>query len=68
VEICLTRLSDNKYWDGWNWNNTQIWLQATGTWSWYYNTNSVTWTTDTSYLVQSKATDGLSGNRWPFPS
>jgi hypothetical protein len=59
VEICIKRLSDNKYWTGSSWNVTKIWLLASGNWSWNYNTNSVTWTSGTDYLVQSRATDGF---------
>ncbi len=60
VEVSIKRLSDNRYWNGSGWLNINIWLLATGTNAWSYSTSSVIWTSNTYYLVQSRATDNRS--------
>jgi hypothetical protein len=57
-------LSYDKYWSGKAWQTGEAWLTVTGKESWYYTTASSIWTTDTYYVLTSKAMD-MVGNEEP---
>jgi hypothetical protein len=59
VEMILLRLSDNYYWSGTGWGSNKVWLRATGTTTWSYDTSTILWGSGERYLVQSRATDNL---------
>ena len=50
-------MSDDKYWSGKAWQTGEAWVAVMGAGSWYYNTASSIWTTDTYYRIYSKAMD-----------
>jgi len=54
VEISIQRTSDNHYFNGGFWRETQSWLTTTGTTSWSY---AYTPDADGTYVVVSRATD-----------
>jgi hypothetical protein len=57
VEISLKNLSDNNYWDGFQWQSVEFWLLATGTTNWFYSLKQNILTSGYQYLVHSRATD-----------
>jgi len=59
VEILLKRHSDGGFWNGSAWESDEVWLTAEGKSSWSFNAASVTWTTNTSYGVVSRAVDNF---------
>jgi uncharacterized membrane protein len=61
VHLSIKRTSDDMYWNGIMWIMTQFWLTATGSEIWYYDASNVKWSTDTQYVIQSRATD-IGGN------
>jgi hypothetical protein len=65
VELVLERLSDNLYWSGSDWSSTKIWLPASGTSSWSYDSSGIIWTSETQYLVRSRGTDNLNNIEVP---
>ncbi|MCK5559370.1 MAG: hypothetical protein KAJ51_02210, partial [Thermoplasmata archaeon] len=65
VEICIKRTRDNNYWSGEKWFRSQRWLLANGTSNWKYDVNSVLWTSNILYSVQSRATDNISNIELP---
>jgi sugar lactone lactonase YvrE len=65
IEICIKRTKDNMYWSGEKWSRSQSWLLANGTSNWKYDVNSVLWTSNTLYSVQSRATDNISNIELP---
>ena len=65
VELSIKILKDDKYWDGTAWISDETWLLAIGTTDWYYDTSTVTWSSDTQYLIQSKATDNATNIEIP---
>ncbi|WP_455392650.1 Kelch repeat-containing protein [[Eubacterium] cellulosolvens] len=67
VEVCIKRLNDNTYWYNLtkNWTYSQVWLTATGTSNWYYNSQYYVNFTSGLYLIQSRATDNYSNLEIP---
>jgi hypothetical protein len=65
VEVCIKYLTSNNYWSGSSWITSITWLTATGTASWSYNSASVTWSSNTKYLIRSRATDNKSNVETP---
>jgi hypothetical protein len=57
IKICIKRTNDQKYWDGISWSLTESWLLANGTKEWSYNSIKVIWTSNTEYIVRSRARD-----------
>lgn len=57
VNISINRKIDNYYWSGSGWVAIQTWLTAIGTYTWSYNSSSVTWTSGRQYNIRSQATD-----------
>jgi hypothetical protein len=56
VKIVIQRLSDNHYWNGTKWIDSEYWLAVNGTYSWSYDSD-VRWTTNHTYNVRSRAID-----------
>ncbi len=56
IEITIKRF-DNQYWNGSGWAPFIAWLPTTGTMDWVYDPSIVSWTSNTEYLIQSRATD-----------
>ncbi len=57
VEIVINRLIDDYYWAGVTWVSRKVWLLASGTTEWEYNSTGVKWTSGIRYKVQSRGTD-----------
>jgi len=60
VEISIIRVSDDYYWNGTEWSDTETWLNCIINQSadeWYFNSSSIDWTTDTWFSLGSRATD-----------
>jgi len=66
VEIIIRRLNDNSYWSGFKWTQEETWLTANGTVLWDYDSNKIIWSSNTQYLVISRAMD--SGNNLEIPN
>jgi hypothetical protein len=67
VEIRIKHLNDDIFWDGTNWNRAESWLPATGTNYWNYNVNKIPWSTDTYYVIHSRATDNIGNREVTYP-
>jgi len=65
VQICITQLNTQKYWDGKNWNGVEKWLSVTGTKIWEYNTTDVQWITDVYYNIRCRAIDNVTNQEIP---
>jgi len=65
VELQLERKSDGYAWDGSTWSATGVWLVASGTTTWTYDTTVISWSTGT-YYIWSRAAD-IAGN-WEVPT
>ncbi|MFH1183181.1 MAG: fibronectin type III domain-containing protein [Candidatus Moraniibacteriota bacterium] len=51
--------SDNNYWTGSAWSGTETWVAVTsGTTAWTYTLDKTNFTTDRTYTVRARATDG----------
>jgi parallel beta-helix repeat protein len=61
LEISIQRLDDGYYWDGSKWNSNEAWLSVKGIDPWFYNSTDIQWSTDSWYLIRSRATD-FTGN------
>jgi rhodanese-related sulfurtransferase len=57
VELCIERNNDRKYWDGDSWGDDETWLLAKGTTEWTFNCGGITWDSNFSYAIKSRATD-----------
>ncbi len=60
VDIAIERQSDNAYWDGNSWMHLIVWLNASGTSKWKYDSSSITWGSGERYLIRSRAMDNAS--------
>ncbi|MFH1282613.1 MAG: FG-GAP-like repeat-containing protein [bacterium] len=56
VKVRIKR-DDNKYWDGAAWVATETYLTASDTDYWYYDTDTVSWTSGSTYDINCRATD-----------
>ncbi len=61
VEIRLRRTSDGRYYSGYTWELTPVWLTAPGTDNWSYSITP----RDDAYVVESRATDGVGHQQTP---
>jgi hypothetical protein len=59
VEISIGRTTDGKFWDGSEWSVDEYWLPADGKEMWNYNLINLEWTTNTGYIIRSRAIDNL---------
>ena len=57
VELSIERNNDRKYWDGDSWGDKETWLLASGTTEWTFNCSGITWDSNFSYALKSRATD-----------
>ena len=57
IKISIIRAGDEKYWDGTDWSPAESWLSANGTTEWSYDTSKIIWTSNSEYLVSSRAED-----------
>jgi hypothetical protein len=57
IEIKISRLSDNSYWNGSSWTSVVTWVLADGTTNWNYSLSLIPLDTGHRYFVQSRATD-----------
>ncbi|WP_455391618.1 Kelch repeat-containing protein [[Eubacterium] cellulosolvens] len=65
VELSIKRLKDDKYWSGSGWQTEVDWLLASGTNQWSFDAHSITWTSGTKYLVQTRAEDSAGNIEQP---
>ncbi len=63
VEVAISRLSDNLWWNGSGWGVDTNWLLASGTTSWDYS-NSIDWSSG-RFLVKVRAIDSLDNIETP---
>jgi hypothetical protein len=47
----------NDYWSGSTWDSDEVWLLASGTEQWSYNTSNILWSTGNQYSIRSRAVD-----------
>jgi parallel beta-helix repeat protein len=59
TEISIKRLSDNSYWNGYIWSESNTFLPTTGKSNWSFDSSSVKWTSGVEYLVKSRAIDNI---------
>jgi hypothetical protein len=57
IEICIERDNDNRFWNGISWKSFEYWLEANGTDIWSYDTSKIKWTTNTEYIIFTRAID-----------
>lgn len=57
VDLCIERNNDRKYWDGNSWERKETWLLALGTTEWTFKCSGITWDSNFSYVIKSRATD-----------
>jgi len=57
VELSIERNNDKKYWDGDSWGDKETWLLASETTKWVLNCGGITWDSNFSYALKSRATD-----------
>jgi len=57
VELSVERNNDRKYWDGDSWGDKETWLLASGTTKWAFKCGGITWDSNFSYALKSRATD-----------
>jgi hypothetical protein len=59
VKIRIKQSDDNKLWSGTNWVRNEVWINVTGIDPWNYDTSGIFWTSDTNYVITSRAIDYL---------
>ena len=57
VELCIERNNDRRYWDGNSWERKETWLLVLGTTEWTFNCGGITWDSNFSYAIKSRAID-----------
>jgi hypothetical protein len=57
VEINIQRVSDKCYWSGSDWGEFEVWLLASDTSKWSYDTTSIKWESNLEYKIISRAKD-----------
>ena len=65
TEIAIKRLSDNYYWNVYNWFPLETWLMVTGTTEWSYSSEQISWTNNDQYTIQSRAIDKINNMETP---
>jgi hypothetical protein len=60
IEVLIKSLGTNHYWNGSDWITDEHWLLANGTINWIYNSTAISWHSELSYSVQSRAIDNAS--------
>lgn len=65
VEIAIKRLSDDQFWDGYDWTPLETWLITSNTDNWIYDSSRVTWTSGIEYCIQCRATDNATNIESP---
>ena len=53
--IKIKNITGNLFWSGNKWIKDEIWIDASGTLSWYYSTSLISWNTGCNYVVYAKA-------------
>ena len=61
VQVQIKRNSDNRYWNGQVWQDTELWIDATGTVIWSVDPLPTDWHDGVSYTVKARAID-MAGN------
>jgi hypothetical protein len=59
VELCIERLTDDHYWTGARWYNTETWLSTDGAQCWSFNSSKVIWESGLSYRIKTRAWDNV---------
>ena len=57
IVIAIKTMSTDNYWDGSGWVTEPVWLLATGTHEWSYNSSSIPGTSGTQYNIYTRAMD-----------
>ena len=65
IQITIQNLNENKYWDGFKWNEYETFSKANGTTNWKYDTSAIFWNSGNKYIIQSQATDNASNIEKP---
>ncbi|MDD2805806.1 MAG: T9SS type A sorting domain-containing protein [Elusimicrobiales bacterium] len=66
-EITIQHLGSNNYWDGADFiSATPVWLQASGTNAWTYDTSGIAWTAGIAYQVVARSSDTAQNFSVPY--
>ena len=57
VNLSILRKSDMKCWNGVDWSPENTWLPVEGGTDWSYDATEVPWTSNTEYMISSRASD-----------
>ncbi|MCK5561486.1 MAG: hypothetical protein KAJ51_12865, partial [Thermoplasmata archaeon] len=57
IELSIHRKTDNSYYDGMSWIDSETWLPVSETSEWSFNSSSIIWYSGWEYQVKSRAKD-----------